>query len=376
MTAIRIRIYRRPATGTRRRSFLLAALVVCLGVSYAAGAYDAPPNDLVGFAPEPARAAAARASRTLEESAPATARHVERLVSTAEIATAAEVNSPIWQRTPGRAQEAWSRALLAAHEGLVDLRRRESVYDERWRLLAVQVEGEVARALAESQEAGVGRREIAAANQAKLKWTLARRFADDRGFERAIAEAEQARVLAATVHESYRALHSRFSDPKNLRHWRSLVAATIDDSKSNGETALIVDKLARKLHVYRSGRRVASYAAELGAKGLKQKLHSGDQATPEGRYRVREVRGPQRTNFYKALLIDYPNEEDRARYEWGKRTGQVPRRTGIGSLIEIHGDGGQGRDWTDGCVALRNSDMDRVFDQVRVGTPVTIVGTF
>ena len=376
MTAIRIRIYRRPATGTRRRSFLLLWLLVCLGVSFAARSYEPPPTDLIRFTPVPSRAIAMKAARVLNPSAPATARHVERLVADAEVATADEATTPVWERIPGRAQTAWGRALLAAHEGLVELRRRESVYDQRWHSLSPQVEGEVARALAESQEAGVGRHEISAANQAKLKWTLARRYAEDRSFERAIGEAEQARVLAATVHESYKSLHSRFSDPKNLRHWRALVAETIADSRSDGQTALIIDKLARKLHVYRAGRRVATFAADLGAKGLRQKLHSGDQATPEGRYRVSQVRGPKQTNFYKALLLDYPNQEDRARYEWGRRTGIVPRRTGIGSLIEIHGDGGQGKDWTDGCVALRNRDMDRVFDQARVGTPVTIVGTF
>jgi L,D-peptidoglycan transpeptidase YkuD (ErfK/YbiS/YcfS/YnhG family) len=58
------------------------------------------------------------------------------------------------------------------------------------------------------------------------------------------------------------------------------------------------------------------------------------------------------------------------------KSGTVPRRAGIGSLIEIHGDGGQGRDWTDGCVALDNRDMDRVFARASVGTTVTIVGTF
>ena len=74
-------------------------------------------------------------------------------------------------------------------------------------------------------------------------------------------------------------------------------------------------------------------------------------------------------------MLDYPNAEDRARYELGRRTGQVPLRAGIGSLIEIHGEGGQGRDWTNGCVALSNRDMDKVFARARVGTPVTIVGT-
>lgn len=232
------------------------------------------------------------------------------------------------------------------------------------------------RAFAESNEAGVGRGEISAARQAALKWELAQHFARQRNFDRALREAEAARSFNGVVHTSFNSLHSRFGEPKNLQTWKRMVSETIARSKADGSTALIIDKLKRKLHVYAAGHRVASFDAELGAKGLKQKLHSGDQATPEGRYRVTEARGPGRTKFYKALLLDYPNAEDRARYAWGKKTGQVPLRAGIGSLIEIHGDGGQGRDWTDGCVALSDADMDKVFARSRVGTPVTIVGTF
>jgi murein L,D-transpeptidase YafK len=234
----------------------------------------------------------------------------------------------------------------------------------------------VFQAVDESGEAGVGRREIAAAQQATMKWRFAQSFANQGDYGRAIAEAEKARVFTQTVRASFVALHSRFSDPKNLRQWRTLVAETVARSRREHSTAFVIDKLKRRLHVYSNGERVASFDAEIGAKGLKQKMHSGDQATPEGRYRVVDVRGNGRTKFYKALLIDYPNPEDRARYALGKRTGQVPQRAGIGNLIEIHGDGGQGRDWTDGCVALANGDMDRVFARARVGTPVTIVGTF
>ena len=212
---------------------------------------------------------------------------------------------------------------------------------------------------AESNEAGVGRGEISAARQASLKLELAQHFARERAFDRALKEAESARSFNSVVHTSFNALHSRFGEPKNLQRWKRMVAETIARSKAEDSTALIVDKLKRKLHVYAAGSRIATFDAELGAKGLKQKLHSGDQATPEGRYRVTEARGPGRTKFYKALLLDYPNAEDRARYAWGKKTGQVPLRAGIGSLIEIHGDGGQGRDWTDGCVALTDGDMDR-----------------
>ena len=86
-------------------------------------------------------------------------------------------------------------------------------------------------------------------------------------------------------------------------------------------------------------------------------------------------RAPQ-TKFNKALLINYPNDEDRMRFALGRRRGTISRGAGIGNLIEIHGDGGEGRDWTDGCVALTNEDMDRLFAHVRVGTPVTIVGTY
>ena len=105
-------------------------------------------------------------------------------------------------------------------------------------------------------------------------------------------------------------------------------------------------------------------------------MRKNPAVAPEGIYKVTELRNVGRTRFYKALMLDYPNPDDRTRFEHGRRTGQVPRRTGIGSLIEIHGDGGQGRDWTDGCVALANADMDAVFSRASVGTPVTIVGTF
>ena len=47
----------------------------------------------------------------------------------------------------------------------------------------------------------------------------------------------------------------------------------------------------------------------------------------------------------------------------------------IGSLIEIHGDGGRGIDWTEGCISLTNAEMDVVFKIAKEGTPVTIIGS-
>ncbi len=372
LIAFRLR-FKRPATGFRRRSFLFWATV--LAVAFAAPSFI-PQTAAKPFDTTAARAAVYRAVSVLRADMPAAARQVDRLIAQAEVVTADEQTAPLWEQSPGRVETSWLRALSTARTAVADLRVRENASKKRWLELAPGLEADVRRAQEESNEAGVGRREISAAKQASLKWELARHYASTGAYDRALKEAELAASFNRVVRTSFDHLHSRFAEPKNLSRWKQLVAETIARSKAEGSTAIIIDKLKRKLHVYAAGNRIASFDAELGAKGLKQKLHSGDQATPEGRYRVTEARGPGRTKFYKALLIDYPNAEDRARYAFGKKSGAVPLRAGIGSLIEIHGDGGQGRDWTDGCVALTDSDMDKVFARSRVGTPVTIVGTF
>lgn len=372
----RLRQIQGPATGYRRRSFLFGSLVATLGASFATFSWSGgePPTQPSVIAT--ARRSSLAAVRALRGEAPATARLLDRLIGDAEVITADELSAPAWERNPGRAEAAWTRTLLTAHQSLSQVRGRQKIYRTRWESLAETVAADVRRAQLEANEAGVSRREIAAAKQATLKWDLALRYASSGAHERAVTAAEQARDFTKIVRSGFVALHARYSDPKQLNRWRALANETIASSRETGETVFIVDKLKRKLYVYSAGRRVATYNAELGVKGLRQKLHAGDQATPEGRYRVTQVRGPGRTQYYKALMLDYPNSEDRARYAYGRRTGAVPSRAGIGSLIEIHGDGGQGRDWTDGCVALRNADMDRVFASARPGTAVTIVGTF
>jgi murein L,D-transpeptidase YafK len=86
------------------------------------------------------------------------------------------------------------------------------------------------------------------------------------------------------------------------------------------------------------------------------------------------VRAPGQTRYYRAFMLDYPNDEDRARFRRLQRSGRISSRQRIGSLIEIHGEGGRNADWTEGCVALYNHEMDALLPHVEVGTPVTIVG--
>src|SRR5690606_36388947 len=141
----------------------------------------------------------------------------------------------------------WGRVKVTARRSLIQLRSAERSRGERWEALAFHARADVERAMAESQEAGVGRREIAAAHQARLKWELAEEFARQGRFERAIPEAEQAREFAAVVHASFADLHSRFRDPKNLNKWRRMVAETIARSRRVGTTVFVIDKLGRRL---------------------------------------------------------------------------------------------------------------------------------
>jgi L,D-peptidoglycan transpeptidase YkuD (ErfK/YbiS/YcfS/YnhG family) len=326
---------------------------------------------------EGVRAASRKAVKTAHLRFPQNAHLIERLVADAESITAAEAAAWPWDRDHDRVAAAWERVGRAAWTLTRDARTADRDEKARWIELSDGLPEDIETARQELKEgAGLGRREAIALQRAIFHAELAKREAAAKRFAKAAAAADIARQSVAVIHQASTSLHSRFDDRKLLRVWRSWVEQTIAESKRANEAAIIVDKLNRRLELYHDGHKLATFPAELGANGLKRKLHAGDKATPEGRYRVTQVRMNGATKFYKALLLSYPNAEDMARFRTAQRTGQVPLRAGIGSLIEIHGSGGQGQDWTDGCVALRNKDMDKLFQHARVGMPVTIVGTF
>lgn len=156
--------------------------------------------------------------------------------------------------------------------------------------------------------------------------------------------------------------------------WARWARAGIERSRAGGTTLVLVDKLRHRCHLYERGRLVKSYRAELGPYWLGHKERSGDRRTPEGVYRVVEKKSVPSTKYHKALLLNYPNDEDRRRFAASRKAGRIPRGARIGGLIEVHGDGGRGYDWTLGCVALANRDIDDLYARVDEGTPVIIVG--
>jgi lipoprotein-anchoring transpeptidase ErfK/SrfK len=147
---------------------------------------------------------------------------------------------------------------------------------------------------------------------------------------------------------------------------------TVDWSDSTGRRALIVIKSKHRAILLDRGVESARFAVDLGYNSGFRKLHSGDAATPEGMYKITKKRD-NGSSFYKSLELDYPNPEDRDRYHLALESGRIPYGVGIGNEIAVHGDGGVGEDWTDGCVALTNGDMDYLMARLSVGDRVTIV---
>lgn len=182
------------------------------------------------------------------------------------------------------------------------------------------------------------------------------------------------RQVNSYLHNSFSSLDkilNRYKDKHQLERWTRWVELTIAESRQRKTVALIVDKIHRRLLLYKNGQLQKTYDIGIGRNGLNDKIHSGDNATPEGRYRI--AKKIPHSQYYKALLVDYPNQEDRKRFQLMKRQGLIPANAGIGGLIEIHGGGVSFM--TKGCVALANHEMDEIYQISSVNTLVTIVGS-
>lgn len=166
----------------------------------------------------------------------------------------------------------------------------------------------------------------------------------------------------------------RYTSPDRIAQWQRMARETIAWSKKHKTSAIVVSKAERSLTLYRNGQKVVSYPVRLGFNGIKEKRYQGDGATPEGRYRVAGKRGRGQTQFYRALLLDYPNQEDRRRFLNDRQKGRIPAFRDIGGQIEIHGVESELMAQTLGCVMLENPQMAALFERVDNGTPVTIVG--
>jgi murein L,D-transpeptidase YafK len=134
---------------------------------------------------------------------------------------------------------------------------------------------------------------------------------------------------------------------------------------------VVVRKAERKLYLYSGSQLLGSYKVELGLAPVGQKEREHDFRTPEGHYYL--ARRNTRSDFFLAIQVSYPNKEDEMRAR--------KNRWAPGGLIMIHGLPNTlkhpasyyaSSDWTDGCIALSNSDMVEVWMRTQDNIPIDI----
>lgn len=137
--------------------------------------------------------------------------------------------------------------------------------------------------------------------------------------------------------------------------------------------SIIIDKTSHTMTLLSGGQPLRTYAVSLGRGGLDQKLREGDNRTPDGRYRI-EGRNP-RSAYHLSLRISYPDARDTAAAtaRGDKPGGDIMIhgiRNGLGWLGTFH----RWVDWTAGCVAVTDSEIEEIWRVVPDGTPVEIEG--
>jgi murein L,D-transpeptidase YafK len=158
---------------------------------------------------------------------------------------------------------------------------------------------------------------------------------------------------------------------------------------------LLIDRSEHQLIVKKEGVTLRTFKVALGSGGRKAKQRSGDRKTPKGSYQITKVRESGR--FHMFMQLNYPNMEDAKRalknklityhdyrsildaHTYGKLP---PQNTPLGGAIGIHGIGYETKDkleiheiadWTQGCIAVRNAEIEELSRFVHVGTKVTII---
>jgi len=135
---------------------------------------------------------------------------------------------------------------------------------------------------------------------------------------------------------------------------------------------VVVYKTDRRLELRRDDQVLKAFDIALGLEPAGHKLQEGDSRTPEGRYRL--IERNTESDFFLSILISYPNASDRSR---ASAAGVPP-----GGQIMIHGQPNRPKhnedfyrltDWTDGCIAVSNSDMVDIWLMTGVDTPITIL---
>ena len=174
------------------------------------------------------------------------------------------------------------------------------------------------------------------------------------------------RCKKAKLECSKRVLRDKMNGVKSEAEYASY------DSDKIYADSILVEKKLRKMYLIKDGKIIREYKISLGANPIGAKQQENDGKTPEGQY-VIEMRNIK-SKFHRALKISYPNETDK---QWAKE-----HNVSAGGDIMIHGFPNKvpnflfknihKSDWTRGCIAVTDRQIEEIWDLVKDGTPIEI----
>jgi murein L,D-transpeptidase YafK len=144
-----------------------------------------------------------------------------------------------------------------------------------------------------------------------------------------------------------------------------------------GTVYVIIDKSDYELQVYDDKGWYATYPVVFGTTSLDDKEMEGDKKTPEGNFKV--ISKKMHAKWDRFIMLDYPTKESYEKFNGRKQRGEIPKNATIGGGVGIHGTWphedyqvDKYKNWTNGCIALKNEDVEDLYEYLPVGTKVTI----
>jgi murein L,D-transpeptidase YafK len=140
---------------------------------------------------------------------------------------------------------------------------------------------------------------------------------------------------------------------------------------------IVIDKDKYELNVFDTKGWLVTFPCVFGNKNQGDKMVEGDRKTPEGTFSI--ISKKKSKNWNSFLMLDYPTQADIQKFEERKAEGIIPPTAKIGSAIGIHGTWphedytiDQYQAWTDGCIALKNVDIEELYRITPIGAKVII----
>lgn len=144
-----------------------------------------------------------------------------------------------------------------------------------------------------------------------------------------------------------------------------------------GNISILIDKTDYELSVYDDKGWYATYPVVFGNNSLADKKMEGDKNTPEGSFKIANKRVHEK--WCRFLGLDYPTTESREKFNQRKQRGEIPSNARIGGGIGIHGTWphedpvvDRYKNWTLGCISMKNEDVKEIYGFTQAGTRVLI----